>query len=80
MSGQFSRGGYMPSAKPLLMTRRPGGPCACGERTHRFDGGPDEHLIPSGMSVDEYTAWAARCPLLRIEGDRAREAVGRWGR
>lgn len=76
MNTNYSRGGYLPSATPLLMTRQPGTPCACGERTYRFDGGPDEHVIPRGTTAAGLRAWADHCPLLRIEDARARVAVG----
>lgn len=75
MSANYSRGGYLPSATPLLMTRQPGAPCACGERTYRFDGGPDEHVIPRGTTATALRAWAARCPLLRAEDARARAVL-----
>lgn len=49
--------------------------CSCGQPAYSIGGGPPEHIIPAGTSVNDWRAWAARCPLLRAEDERARIAI-----
>ncbi len=71
----FSRGGYLPTAEPIPINRRRLDDCPCGQPIYSLDGGPPEHIIPARTSVDDWRAWAARCPLLQAEDARARIAI-----
>ena len=71
----FSRGGYLPPSEPITITCRRLDACSCGQPTYSIGGGPPEHVIPAGTNVDDWRAWAARCPLLQAEDARARAHV-----
>lgn len=71
----YSRSGWLPNGKPITIHVRRLPTCTCGEPLYSIDGGPPEHTIPAGASVDDWRAWAARCPILRAENERARIAI-----
>jgi len=68
----FSRGGYLPPASPTPIPPRPPD---TSPWAYSIDGGPPEHIIPAGTNVDDWRAWAGRCPLLQAEDERARDHV-----